>query len=145
MQADIHSRIAMHIIESYRCAAYQVSSGSDIFIFRIDQYSEQLLQLLAASDPSCAVFITAFNPLGQRKTYEQNAVFNAQLHGQLSQYSLQIINGSGSDPSGRWPTEESFLAFGINLKTAMALGKQFDQNAIVWIDSDAIPRLILLR
>ena len=145
MQIDIHSRIAMHIIESYRSAIYQVSSGSDIFIFHIDQYSKQLSQLLAASNPSCAAFITAFNPFSQCKTYEENSAYNAQLHSRLSQYTHQIMDGSSSDPSGHCPTEGSFLAFGINLTMAVELGKQFDQNAIVWIDSDAIPRLILLR
>ncbi|MDP1559093.1 MAG: DUF3293 domain-containing protein [Nitrosomonas sp.] len=49
----------------------------------------------------------------------------------LSQHAHLIMDGISSDPLGRWPAEKGFLAFGINLKAAEALGKQFGQNAIV--------------
>ena len=45
----------------------------------------------------------------------------------------------------KWPAEPSFLALGIDLVTAKILGRHFDQNALVWINDDAIPRLVLLR
>jgi hypothetical protein len=51
----------------------------------------------------------------------------------------------GQHPSNAWAGEESFLCFGISLEAAKALGRRFEQNAIVWSAADAIPQLILLR
>jgi hypothetical protein len=35
--------------------------------------------------------------------------------------------------------------FGINQKDAIQLGKEFGQNAIVWISENCIPELLLLK
>jgi hypothetical protein len=51
----------------------------------------------------------------------------------------------GFDPSGNWPAEKSFLALGLDLEVSRALGAEFQQNAVLWANADAIPRLILLR
>lgn len=56
-----------------------------------------------------------------------------------------MIESLNVDPSGKWPPEKSFFVPGLDLNTARSIGQQFNQNAIVWIDSEAIPRLILLR
>ena len=144
-QSARQSKIATDLIENYRCAIYQIGTGPDTITLPIDQYSESLSPQLAASDPSCALFITAFNPFSQRKNYQENLACNTKLYIELNQHAHLIMGGISSDPLGRWPAEEGFLAFGINLKAAEALGKRFGQNAIVWIDTDAMPRLILLR
>jgi hypothetical protein len=34
---------------------------------------------------------------------------------------------------------------GLTRTAAQQLGRQFEQNAIIWADADAIPELILLR
>jgi hypothetical protein len=57
----------------------------------------------------------------------------------------EIIDGESSDSIGTWPGEKSFLVLGLDLETAIRLGREFRQNALVWADEDAIPRLILLR
>ncbi len=51
----------------------------------------------------------------------------------------------GQHPSNSWAGEESFLVFGVSLEAAKALGRRFEQNAIVWSAADAVPQLILLR
>ncbi len=51
--------------------------------------------------------------------------------------------GQGEDPS--WPAEASFLALGIDREAASDLGRKYGQNAIVWIGSDGLPELVLLR
>jgi hypothetical protein len=57
----------------------------------------------------------------------------------------RMIEGAGYDPRGTWPEEKSFLVLGLDLETSRALGREFNQNAIVWAGTDAIPRLVLLR
>lgn len=139
------SEISPNLIASYKAADYQATVDTDVITLHIDQYAASLYQLLAKLDHQCALFITAFNPLSQRQSPQENLTRNTQLRTTLTQYTNLVFEGTSSDPSKLWPAENSFLALGINLKTAMTLGKQFGQNAIVWIDTDAIPRLILLR
>ena len=63
----------------------------------------------------------------------------------MSRHAYPVIESLNLDPADSWPAEKSFFVPGLDLNTSQSLGQQFDQNAIVWIDSDAIPRLILLR
>lgn len=61
------------------------------------------------------------------------------------QHGHPMIGGLNIDPAGQWPQEKSFFVLGVDLETARAIGQHFKQNAIVWIQSDAIPHLVLLR
>ena len=139
------SEISADLIVSYRAADYQAGSGPAAITLRIDQYSESLAQLLAASDRQCAVFITACNPGSQPHSPATNRAANARLREELDRHTDQITEGTSSDPSGVWPPEPSLLALGVELDVAEALGRQFGQNAVVWAGADAIPRLILLK
>ncbi|MDO8437471.1 MAG: DUF3293 domain-containing protein [Nitrosomonadaceae bacterium] len=139
------SDIPADLIARYRAADYRAGSDSAAIMLRIDQYSESLSQLFAASGQQCAVFITACNPGSQPCSLEMNRAAHTRLRDELSRHASQVIEGTGSDPSGAWPPEQSLLALGVDLATAQALGRQFGQNAIVWAGADAIPRLVLLR
>ena len=139
------SRIPTELIGHYLSANYQVMTGSDIFTLSIDQPSTSLSQLFTTSGYQCAVFITAFNPLSQQRNLKENLINNERLQIELKQYTSQILTGKSTDPFEQWIAEESFLALGINLQTSKLLGTQFNQNAIIWIGTDATPRLILLR
>lgn len=139
------SEISTDLIATYRTADYRVECGIAAFTLHIDQYSEPLARLFAASAHQCAVFITACNPCSQPQSLEVNRAVQTRLRDELSCLTDQVIVGTGSDPAGAWPVEESFLALGVDLAAAMVLGRQFGQNAIVWVGADAIPRLILLR
>lgn len=74
-----------------------------------------------------------------------NEKANQRLNEYLRSLGARVINGAGADPTGEWPPEPSFLALGIDLASAQRFGKLYKQDAIIWSDSDAIPRLILLR
>ncbi len=139
------SDISADLIASYRAADYRAGPDSAAITLRIDQYSESLAQLLAASGRQCAVFITACNPGSQPQSLAANRAADARLREELNRHTDQIIEGTGSDPSGTWPPEPSLLALGVDLTTAQVLGRQFGQNAVVWAGADAIPRLMLLR
>ena len=145
MQNIETSKIPAALIGHYLSANYQVMSGSEIITLSINQPSKSLSQLFTTSGHQCAVFITAFNPLSQQKNLNENLINNEHLQLTLKQHTHQVFEGISTDPSEQWTTEESFLALGINLKISKVLGTQFNQNAIVWIGTDATPRLILLR
>lgn len=139
------SEISPKLITSYKAAEYQAVVNTDTITLHIDQYSAPLNQILTEFEHQCAAFITASNPLSQQQGPHLNQIRNTQLRNALTQHTHLVFAGVSTDPAKLWPTEKSFLALGINLKTAMLLGRQFDQNAVVWVDTDAIPRLILLR
>lgn len=140
-----NSEISPELIAIYKIAIYQANVEAEIITLHIDLYSASLYRLLLKTGHQCAVFITAFNPLSQQQNRRENLICNRQLYKALTQHSNAIFNGVSSDPAKIWPAEKSFLALGINLKLAKKLGKQFNQNAIVWTDAMAIPRLVLLR
>ena len=139
------SVIARNLISGYRDTDYQIGAGSDSISLRIDQYSESLAKLLIASKHPCAAMISAYNPYSQRLSNEENLIAHESLRNNLRRHYCPIIESLNIDPTGRWPTEKSFFVLGADLNTAQSLGQQFNQNAIVWIGNDAIPRLILLR
>jgi hypothetical protein len=99
----------------------------------------------AAHAISCAVFITAFNPCGRHQTDRANEAAHARLLAALLKLTRLVTEGAGIDPTGAWPPEKSFLALGIDEDTAAQLGRTFNQDAVVWVGSDAVPKLLLLR
>ena len=63
----------------------------------------------------------------------------------LEKSKYLYFDGIGSDPSGEWEGEPSFLILGISKKSAKELGTKYRQNAIVWCDTDCMAELLLLR
>jgi hypothetical protein len=144
----LQPRISDQVIAAYRAADYRVESNGKKFVLRVDQFSEPLSRLFAASGHRCAAFVTACNPLGERQCSEANAAANARLAARLKDLvgdEGRVSTGAGCDPRGSWDEEKSFLVLGMDLDTSCALGREFYQNAIVWAGADAIPRLVLLR
>jgi hypothetical protein len=62
----------------------------------------------------------------------------------LNRLGVRFIDGIGQHPSTAWG-EPSFLVLGVSLETARELGVRHEQNAIIWVGSDAVPQLVLLR
>ena len=56
-----------------------------------------------------------------------------------------FIEGEGADATGEWAAERSVFAYGMDKASACVLGRQFRQDAIVWVGADAVPQLVLLR
>ncbi len=132
-------------IEAYLDTHYRVGIGLDAFVLRIGEHSPELALRYSAIGSDCALFITAFNPLGQEQGDAANEVAHVRLGELLREASDHVIEGEGADPAGKWPAERSYLAFGIDADAARELGRHFKQDAVVWIGKDAIPQLLLLR
>ena len=111
----------------------------------IGQASAALEKLLQARGYQEAVFITACNPHSQLCSAKENQAAQQRLYQVLSQYhTCTILPGKGIDPQEQWPGEESYLVLGLNLEAAKAIGRQFAQNALVWIGLSTPAQLILL-
>lgn len=138
------STIPAKLIRGYVAAHYQVMRNSDMLTLLIGQHSAPLSMLMRELNTHCALYITACNPHSQVQQRETNLIASNQLYTLLSTHSCYIFAGQSLDLTNHWPAEPSFLALGIDLAISKSLGRQFDQNAIVWAEADAIPRLILL-
>jgi len=105
----------------------------------------QLQDCYSTCQVQCAAYITAWNPYSEATDLDQNRRLQSLLAVELKTMNLHFFEGIGQHSSGTWPGEESFLVLGLKLNEAISLGNKYRQNAIVWCDRDAIPKLILLR
>ena len=132
-------------ISAYKATDYRAGGAPDALVMRIGQHSPELLSLYKETGSDCALFITAFNPLGQKRDDAANEAAHTRLEEQLRAVTNHLIEGEGADPAGQWPAERSYLALGIDADAARRLGRLFEQDAVVWIGKDAVPQLLLLR
>lgn len=138
------STLSEELVGKYLAAQYQAWIDTSVVTLQIGCQSAPLAALLQATGNRSAVYVTACNPASEVATSQENQSAMARLYERLACYSNHIYRGTGIDPSGEWPAEESLLALGIDLSIAKKIGDEFGQNAIVWIDSAAIPHLVLL-
>jgi len=138
------SNLTLDLISAYELTNFHVQATPD-FTLNVGKFSEDLKNIFRQNSLGSATFITAWNPLSKQLSDEENRFRNDMLKKELITRSLNFLDGFGQDPAGKWAGENSFLVLGISLEAAKKLGDQFEQNAIVWSDSDAIPQLILLR
>jgi hypothetical protein len=138
------SAIDPETVQAYRETDYRVL-GDVPLTLRVDAVCPELLLLHARYQTRCSAFITACNPQGRFIAAPLNAQRQQALLAELSRRKLAAIPGIGQHPTNQWPGEPSFLVPGVTRRAARALGRQFEQNAIVWSGLDVVPKLILLR
>jgi len=136
------SSVDDELIKAYIAVDFQVNTDPT-FILKIGRYSRELSELYKQYNCKVSSYITAWNPLGKTLSSSENKRLNNALKDSISE-KYKFIEGVGRDPDGKWPGEESFLVLGINREDAMQLGKEFDQNAIVF-NEDRVPELIMLK
>jgi hypothetical protein len=132
-------------VRAYLATDYRLGHTEDDIVLTIGQRSDRLAALFAASGVDCGAFLTAYNPRGSIQPDAANERGHAELAGLLHDQGLRAIEGSGSEAGTDWPAEKSYFALGLQLDPAKALGRRFEQDAIVWVGADVVPQLILLR
>ena len=132
------------MLHAYRETEYRVA-GDRPFILRIGQHSPELDSLHARYRCSASAYVTAYNPFSRSLSRVKNRLRHAQLGGLLTSRGLVHLRGTGQHPTNGWPGERSYLILGLDLDAARELGTRYEQNAIVWAGSDAVPQLIQLR
>ena len=138
------SNVDPETIRAYEETHYWVEAPVP-FRFEVGQHSQSLAALQHDSGVHSSVFITAFNPYSKRCNEVENRQRQAALAEELRTLHLPFLAGMGKHPSGHWPGEASFLVLGLSQPQARALGERHEQNAVIWIDDSAVPRLMLLR
>ena len=89
-----------------------------------------------------AAYITAANPHSQVKSPLENQVAHARLQSLVAGYPCHPAESR--DPVRQFPPERGLLVVGISRYDAMAVGRVLEQNAIVFIERNRLPELIVL-
>jgi hypothetical protein len=144
MNIKTATNVTPALIAAYNATRYRVFAD-ETFDLRIGQKSNQLSSLYQKHDCLSALLITAWNPYSAVTSEGDNRAAQDRLESKLLAGSVPFITAIGQDAKLKWPGEESVLALGLSLDAAKNLGIKFRQNAIVWSDQDAIPKLIMLR
>ena len=139
------SLISSRKTAAYMATDYRVRDDAHAFSLRIGQPSPGLEKLYASTGKTCALFITASNPYGEIQSDDDNQSTNNQLGVLLRSLSDHVFAGYGTDGTGDWPSEQSYLALGIAESIAIRLGIEARQDAVVWAGQEAVPRLLMLR
>jgi hypothetical protein len=138
------SSIPKELIDAYRETHFRVLEPVP-FVMRIGEFSQTLEDLYRDRSISSAAFLTAYNPYSNETEAVDNEKANDELKRVLKVEQIIFYEGVGQDPAGKWPAEPSVLALGLSREKAISIGRDFHQNAIVWIGSNSVPELKLLR
>jgi len=130
-------------IAAYAKALYVVF-GEPELVIRIGEPNRDLDELLEAEGAATAAYITAANPRGEARSAWRNEIANAALVESQTAAGYRCYEGEGRDPQGRWTPERSVLVVGIARAEAEAVGRVFEQNAIVFVEKGRAPELVLL-
>ena len=129
------------LIAAYKNTRYHVfNTGITICI---DENNVLLDELLRKQDAKSWAYITAYNPFSQTFTAEANDARHRLLLQSVAAFSSFEGEGKGADES--WPPEKSLLILGISKEQAIAIGNEYEQNAIVYGEAGQTAQLLLLR
>ena len=126
------------LIEAYHQTDYHFG---DTF-FNIGELSSKADSLLQQFAPAGGLFITAWNPLGEELTLEDNLKANQNLKPELLIRGLNVIDGYGVSKDGKW-REDSFFTYPIDEENSLKLCCDFSQNAVVYVSSNGLPELLI--
>lgn len=129
------------LLRAYQDARYRVEDATE---FRVGECCADLAALHAEHGARHSHFITAFNPESRRLSADENVARHAALGERIDVLGARRLAAAGLDPGGQWPPEPGYLVFDLADDVALALGRDFDQNAIVRIGADAVPRLVVI-
>ena len=132
------------LIDEYLATDYGVRYDPS-FALRIGVPSDEVRELQSGAAVTSSAYITAWNPRGKSLADNENAARHKQLINRLTELGLKFITGAALGRNPAWPAEESLLILGMDRELACKIGREFEQNAIVMIDENAVPTLLLLR
>ncbi len=133
--------ISRELLGAYAATDYKVLQPEAPFIVHIGEYSSALALLQAAYGVHCSAMITGYNPYSMTRADAENAAANAALFADIAGLNLPWLPAHGADPSGICPPEPGAWIAGISFEAAFALSQKYQQNAFVFADETAVPRL----
>lgn len=137
------SLVSNELIDAYTATNFVVES-QPTFTLKVGTHSEDLARLYEKAGVNTACFITAYNPFSVLLTTPHNVARQAELLNDLAALKLKFLLGYGQDDDSDW-NEPSVLILGITHEDSMKLAVKHEQNAFIWCDEEATPKLVLTR
>ncbi len=125
---------------AYQQAVYRIFQPP--ISWKIGELAPEIEDLFHDYKAETAIFITAANPYSQICSAEKNKDNHLDLEKWIQEKQLPYIKGQGEDPLGVWPPEESFLLLGLNATEGVELGRYWQQNAVVLLETGCPPTLL---
>ena len=87
-------------------------------------------------------FVTGWNPRSRPASAAENEAAAAALTDEIRARGLRALPhlGVGDDPA--WPPEEGWFVLDLDETAARTLAAAHEQNALVWVERGAPPRLV---
>ncbi|NJK54691.1 MAG: DUF3293 domain-containing protein [Pleurocapsa sp. SU_5_0] len=117
---------------AYEQAIYEVYYGQETIKIYIGEYCRSLDYLIAKCDYPAWALITAANPYSQPLSELENQQRQQKLIEYLQELPWSWLDALGKDRTGVWTPEPSLLLLGIDRIEAIAVGRKFEQNALVY-------------
>ena len=117
---------------AYEQAIYEVYWQNKTIKFKIGEYCPELDDLLIQCDCYTWALITAFNPYSQCLSARENQQRHQELIKHVQGLQLDLLSAEGRDENGVWTPEQSLVIMGVERVRAIAIGRRFEQNAIVY-------------
>lgn len=136
---DIPPSLDRRLTEAYLRTTYRVWQPP--IEIRIGQLCPAMDVLLAERGSESWAFVTAWNPGSRVLPADENAQRQAELEQIVESAHWSYIYGVGIGEDTTWPPEESLLVLGISAAEAVALGRRFGQNALVFGRQNEVPEL----
>ena len=129
---------------AYLDTTYRVLTNGKPIDVRIGAANAALDRLLEACDARNWAFVSAHNPRSQRLPDEDNARRDARLKALLDGQECEYVEAIALPDDPGWPPETGVFITGMDDRAAAALGKRFDQLAIVCGVHGGAPYLVWL-
>jgi len=129
------------LIEAYQNTKYKIFE-LDLTI-EIGKFNKEIDVLLQKNNSNEWAFITAYNPYSKVVSDEENNIRHDELKELTKSYKTFEGHGVGEDPT--WEPELSLFIIGISKKDAIRIGNKYEQNAIVYGQTNQAPQLLILN
>jgi hypothetical protein len=129
------------LIEAYQNTKYKIFELA--LTIEIGKFNQEIDVLLQKNNSNEWSFITAYNPYSKVVSDEENNIRHDELKELTKSYKTFEGHGVGEDPT--WEPEISLFIIGISKKDAIIIGNKYEQNAIVYGQTNQAPQLLILN
>ena len=117
---------------AYRQTTYRVDIDGQSYPIRIGRPHQGLDTAVRAAGATRWACITAFNPQSVSLSAGENRRRDAALKQGLRARGVRWHRSDAIGDDWAWPPESGVFALGVSRGMAEAIGRQFDQAAVVW-------------
>lgn len=134
--------ISQELIDAYHATTYHVQLPGGDISFRANEPAPKINAFTADQGATTWIFITAYNPYSQQLSLEENEQRQVLLKNLLVTLGYRFYEGAGVGDSGEWPPEPSLFVLGLTQEKALAFGRVFEQNALIFCEVGGVPEIL---